>query len=71
MSPRLIIHSKECPHCEYDQSETAGGLVMATYICHHPDQDGCYCALNGYAIPCKCPPEEEGNEEEGKGKARG
>ncbi len=59
MSPRLTVSTRDCSFCEYDQYETESGLVMGTYICHHPDRDGCWCTSNGFASECYCPPKEE------------
>lgn len=51
-----------CQHVElnefYSQSR---GELRVTYVCHHPDRDGCLCVLNGASVAeCKhCQEDEE------------
>lgn len=37
-----------CQYVELEQFFSQGrGELHLTYICHHPDRDGCTCVLNG------------------------
>lgn len=62
MSPRATMPSEECPYCECDvyYSQSQGTLVR-TYICHHPENEGCWCTHSfSDTTPCElCPQEEE------------
>lgn len=53
---RLSFPIKDvCQYVELNEfySQSRGELYV-TYICHHPDRDGCTCVLNGASVAeCK------------------
>lgn len=45
MSPRqrAVV---ECPYCERDQFISSRGLVSTSFVCLHPDNQGCWCVIS-------------------------
>jgi hypothetical protein len=50
MSPRMLVTVKsECPYVECDQYFSMGrGLMTQTYICKHPENEGCTCEMHSH-----------------------
>jgi len=51
MSRQVLPVERVCKYIEMDEyySPSRGELHL-TYICHHPDHDGCLCVLNGSSV---------------------
>jgi hypothetical protein len=46
MSPRIEI-DQECQYCELEQFYSPRrGVIRVTYVCHHPEKEGCLCVLD-------------------------
>jgi hypothetical protein len=46
MSPRIEIE-QACPYCQVEQfTSSRHGVIRITYICHHPEKEGCLCVLD-------------------------
>jgi hypothetical protein len=46
MSPRIEI-DQECQYCELEQFYSPRrGVMRVTYVCHHPEKEGCLCILD-------------------------
>ncbi len=65
MSPRQIVEvACECRYVECEQYYSySRGVLQRTYICRHPENEGCLCVLNAAEVAeCELCATEEGEE---------
>jgi hypothetical protein len=66
MSRISITTVERCKYAELDEFYSSRGELRISYICHHDENEGCFCMMNrGLPADCEfCRGEEETQQEE-------